>query len=85
MVVRATFTLLFMLRSYLLQALTNRNARQYTCLTMELLTWVIIGVVGIIALIVIVKLIKGCLLKILLVGFLIALAAFIVYALLFWR
>jgi len=52
---------------------------------MEIITWVVIGVVGIIALIAIVKLIKGCLLKIILVGFLIALAAFLVYVLLFWR
>ncbi|MFC1893913.1 hypothetical protein ACFLYR_07855 [Chloroflexota bacterium] len=85
MMVRATFALLFMLWSYSLQALTNRNARQYTYLTMEIITWVIIAVVGIIALIVIVKFIKGCLLKLVLVGFLIALAAFVAYALLFWR
>ncbi|MFC2068030.1 hypothetical protein ACFLTP_03345 [Chloroflexota bacterium] len=65
--------------------MTNRNACQYTCLAMEILTWVIIGIVGIIVLILIVKFIKGCLLKLLLVGFLIALAAFIVYILLFWR
>ncbi len=85
MVVRATFTLLFMLRSYLLQALTNRNARQYTCLTMEIMTWVLIGVVGIIALVVVAKFIKGCLTKLILVGFLLALAVFLVYILLFWR
>ena len=52
---------------------------------MEIIPWVVIGVVGIVALIVIAKLIKGCLLKIIIVGFLIALAAFAVYALLFWR
>ena len=42
-------------------------------------------IIMVIALIVIVKLIKGCLLKLILVGFLIALAAFVVYMLLFWR
>ena len=50
---------------------------------MEIIPWVLIGVVGIVALIVIVKLIKGCLVKLILVSFLIALAAFIVYVLLF--
>jgi hypothetical protein len=52
---------------------------------MEIIPWVVIGVAGIIALIAIVKLIKGCLLKFIIVGFLIAIAAFIVYVLLFWR
>ena len=52
---------------------------------MEIMPWVLIGVVGIIALIVVVKLIKSCLLKLILVGFLIALAVLLVYFLLFWR
>ena len=52
---------------------------------MELMTWVVIAVVGIIALVVIAKFIKGCLVKLILVGFLIALAVVLVYILLFWR
>ncbi|MFC2032712.1 hypothetical protein ACFLUS_05085, partial [Chloroflexota bacterium] len=70
---------------YLLQALTNRNQHKYTYLTMEIITWVLIAVVAIITLIVIVKFIKGCLFKLILVGFLIALAAVLAYVLLFLR
>ena len=52
---------------------------------MDIIPWVVIGVVGIIAIVAIVKLIKGCLLKFIIVGFLIALAAFLVCVLLLWR
>ena len=52
---------------------------------MEIITWVLIGVVSIVALIVVVKFIKGCLLKLILIGFLIALAIFLAYMLIFGR
>ena len=52
---------------------------------MEILTWVLIGVGGIIALVIVAKFIKGCITKLILVGFLLALVVFLVYILLFGR